>query len=228
MSPFGNSFGGPLDDEDIDAIVAYIRAWEANPPVELPPEIEINVETVSLDAREIYAQLCAQCHGPGGEGGIGPSFQDPLYQASRTDTQLLNSINLGHEATAMIGWGDILSADQILQLVTLIREFISSPETGQPAPGQVSFAADVMPIFEAECAVCHGSLGGWDASSYEAVMTTGNNAPTVIPGDPENSLLAQKMLGTQTIGGIMPPSGLLSEEEIQIILDWITAEAMDN
>ena len=39
MSPFSSSFGGPLDDEDIDTIVAFIRSWEANPPVELPPEI---------------------------------------------------------------------------------------------------------------------------------------------------------------------------------------------
>jgi mono/diheme cytochrome c family protein len=228
MSPFGSAFGGPLDDEDVDAIVAFIRAWEANPPVELPPEIVVSVETVSLDAPEIYAQLCAQCHGPNGEGGIGPSFQNPQFQATRTDTQLLNSINLGHEATAMIGWGDILSLDQIQQLVALIREFRSSPGTAQPTPAEISFSADVMPIFEAECAICHGNLGGWDASSYEAVMTTGSNAPVVIAGDPENSLLAQKMLGTQTIGGIMPPSGLLSEDDIQIILDWIEAGATDN
>ncbi|MBK5106891.1 MAG: c-type cytochrome, partial [Anaerolineales bacterium] len=44
MSPFGSTFGGPLDDEEIDAVVAYIRAWEANPPVELPPEIAVEVD----------------------------------------------------------------------------------------------------------------------------------------------------------------------------------------
>ena len=109
----------------------------------------------------------------------------------------------------MIGWGDILSSDQIQQLVALIREFRSAPVTEQPTPGEVSFSEDVMPIFEDECAICHGNLGGWDASSYDAVMTTGNNAPVVIPGDPEVSLLAQKMLGTQSIGGIMPPGSFV-------------------
>jgi mono/diheme cytochrome c family protein len=224
MSPFGSSFGGPLDDEDVDAIVAYIRAWEANPPVELPPEIKISVETVSLDAREIYDQLCSQCHGPSGEGGIGPSFQDPQFQTTRTDTQIFDAINLGHEATSMIGWGDVLSAEQIQQLVEMIRSFRST----QPSPGEVSFSADVMPIFEAECLICHGSLGGWDSSSYVNVLGTGDHAPVIIPGDPENSLLAQKMVGTQTIGDIMPPSELLPEDEIQVILDWITAGAEDN
>ena len=228
MSPFASSFGGPLDDEQVDVIVAYMRAWEANPPVELPPEIEISVETVSLDTQEIYDQLCAQCHGPDGEGGIGPSFQESQFQATRTDTQLLNAINLGHEATAMIGWGDILSAEQIEQLVALIRAFRSSGLTTQPDHGEISFSIDVMPIFEAECVICHGSFGGWDGSSYEAVMTTGNNAPVIIPGDAENSLLAQKMVGTQTIGDIMPPGGLLAEDEVQVILDWIDAGALDN
>ena len=228
MSPFGSAFGGPLDDEDVDAIVAYIRAWEANPPVELPPEIEISVETVSLDAREIYEQLCAQCHGLSGEGGIGPSFQDPQLQAAKTDTQLFDDINLGHAATAMIGWGDVLSADQILSLVELIRSFGSSASATQPSTDEVSFSTDVMPIFEADCAICHGNLGGWDASDYDSVMTTGNNAPVIIPGDAENSLLAQKMVGTQTLGNIMPPAGLLPEDEVQIILDWIDGGALDN
>jgi mono/diheme cytochrome c family protein len=228
MSPFGSAFGGPLDDEQVDAIVAFIRSWEADPPVELPPEIEISVETVSLDAREIYEQLCAQCHGLSGEGGIGPSFQDPQLQAAKTDTQLFDDINLGHAATAMIGWGDILSAEQIQSLVELIRRFRSSPGTTAPTPADVSFTTDVMPIFEADCAICHGNLGGWDASDYDSVMTTGNNAPVIIPGDAENSLLAQKMVGTQTIGNIMPPGGLLPEDEIQIILDWIESGALDN
>jgi mono/diheme cytochrome c family protein len=229
MSPFGSAFGGPLDDDQVDAIVAFLRAWEDNPPVELPPEIVIDVrETVALDTQEIYDQLCAQCHGLNGEGGIGPSFKNAQFQANRTDTQLFNTINLGHEATAMIGWGDILSAEQIQGLVEFIRSFRSSTTTGQPPAEEVSFSADVMPIFDADCIVCHGSFGGWDASTFNSVMTSGNNAPVVISGDAENSLLAQKILGTQTIGAIMPPAGSLPEDEIQVILNWIDSGALDN
>jgi mono/diheme cytochrome c family protein len=231
MSPFGSAFGGPLDDEDIDAIVAFIRSWEANPPVELPPEIVVAVDVednVVLDTREVYDQLCAQCHGLQGEGGLGPSFQDRQFQATRTDTQLFNAINLGHEATSMIGWGDVFSVEQIQQMIELIRQFRTSPVADQPPTEGVSFASDVMPIFDAECAACHGNFGGWDASTYTSVLGTGNNAPVIIPGDPENSLLAQKMVGTQLIGDIMPPAALLPEDEIQVVLDWIAEGALDN
>lgn len=230
MSPFGSSFGGPLDDDEIDALVAFIRSWEANPPVELPPEVA--VEQISLSGAEIFQELCAQCHGPNGEGGIGPSFVDAEFKSRHTETSLFNVINEGHEATAMIGWGEVLSAEQIQQLVEFIIQMeLAEPVTEEPSPiitDAPKFSADVMPIFEAECIVCHGSLGGWDASSYEAVMTTGNNAPVVIPGDSEGSLLAQKLLGTHTEGAIMPPSGKLADGEIQIIVDWIDAGALEN
>jgi cytochrome c551/c552 len=56
-------------------------------------------------------------------------------------------------------------------------------------------------------------------------MKTGDHAPVVIPGDANGSLLAQKLLGTQASGVIMPPSGKLSDAEIEIILDWIKAGA---
>ncbi len=227
MSPFGSEFGGPLDVEDVDAIVAYMRTWEANPPVELPPEV--SAARVDLSGEEIYTDLCAQCHGMSGEGGIGPSLSDTGFQDANSDQEIFDTISLGHEATAMIGWGEILSTEQIQQVVDFIRTLERSPGSGPtPTPGPVSFTADVMPIFEAKCGVCHGNLGGWDAATYETVMTSGNNAPVVISGDPENSLLAQKLIGTHEEGAIMPPAGKLSDDEIQIVLDWIAEGAEDN
>lgn len=91
----------------------------------------------------------------------------------------------------------------------------------------ISFAIDVMPIFEARCVDCHGTDGSWDASSYESVMTTGDHAPVVIPGDVEGSLLAQKLVGTHEEGRRMPPWPLrkLSDDLIQVVFDWIAAGA---
>ena len=225
MSPFGSSAGGPLDDDQIDTIVSYMRSWETNPPVELPPEV--TSAQVSVSGSEIYQELCAQCHGLDGEGGIGPALREPEFQASVTDEYLFDTINKGHAATSMIGWGEILSADQIQQLVDFIRQL--KPEEGKPAPtptaGPISFSADILPIFKAKCIVCHGKLGGWDGSNYDAAMSSGDHAPVILPGDAAGSLLAQKLLGTQTVGEIMPPAGKLSDDEIQTILQWIESGA---
>ena len=76
--------------------------------------------------------------------------------------------------------------------------------------------------------MCHGSMGGWDSTSYAKVMSTGDNAPVVIAGDPEGSLLVQKLIGTHSQGTIMPPGGKLPDDQIQTIVDWIASGAKDN
>lgn len=220
MSAFSTEFGGPLDDEEIDAIVAFIRSWEANPPVEIPPEVV--VKTLSLEGPAIYNQICAQCHGDYGEGKIGPSLISISFQSKNTDQDIFNTINLGHEATAMIDWGDILSAQQIQDLVKFIRELGNKASDEATSP---TFINDVLPIFEKQCNVCHGSSGGWNGTSYDSVMTSGEHGPTVIPGNVANSLLAQKIQNLQTIGNMMPPGGQMSEQDIQTILSWIAAGA---
>lgn len=223
MSPFATQFGGPLDSDDIDAIVSYLRSWEANPPVEYPPEVA--VRTVAIDGEQVYADVCAQCHGREGGGLIGPSLRSAEFQASVTDAKLFDSINLGHRATSMIGWGEILNSDQINELVRFIRQL---GDGEAEAAGPPAFSADVQPILQASCALCHGTAGGWDASSYQTVVNSGDNGPAVIPGDLDNSLLAQKLLGTQEQGAVMPPGAPLPSNQIQIILDWIAAGALDN
>lgn len=224
MSPFGTSFGGPLDDDEIDAIVAFLRSWEANPPVEIPPEVVPG--PVAASGSEVYMEICSQCHGSAGGGGIGPALNNTEYQVSVTDGELFEVISLGHEASAMVPWGEILTSDQIQQLVTYIRTL--DTESAVPTPEGVSYVRDIVPIFEASCAGCHGALGGWDASTYGSVVNSGDNGPAVIPGDAEGSLLAQKVLGTHTFGTIMPPAGRLPEEQIQLIIDWISVGAPDN
>jgi mono/diheme cytochrome c family protein len=227
MSPFGTAFGGPLDEEQIDAVVAYMRSWEADPPVEFPPALERGSPASS--GRTIFMEICASCHGDNGQGVFGPALVGEEFETSLTDQEIFDVIKYGHEATEMVAWGEILSSDQIDQLVQHIRS-LTPAEGEEPTPSGAipSFANDLVPILEAECVACHGTLGGWDASTYNAFMNTGNNAPVVIPGDPEESLLAQKLLGTQTEGTIMPPSGKLADDLIQLFLDWITAGAPDN
>jgi len=229
MSPFGESYGGPLNDEQIDSIVAFIRRWETNPPVELPPEIISATpsapEEPSLSGSQVFISVCASCHGDNGEGGVGPALNTQEFQEAYDDQAIFDVISNGHEATSMIAWGEILTSEQISQLVQFIRRLDSS----RPAADSISFSDQVVPIFQAQCQACHNSqtaLGGWDSTTFEAVTTTGNSRNVVIPGDIENSVLAQRVTGTQ--GAIMPPSGQMSEDEIQIILDWIAAGAPEN
>ena len=228
MSPFGIANGGNMDDDQINSIVTYLRSWQANPPVTTPPQFII--PTLSLTAEQVYGTICAQCHGAKGEGSVGPPLND---LADDTDLEITGVISQGITNTTMLSFGSILSDEQVKGLIAIIRQFSpSQPGTqptpgGQPAPSDLTFEADILPIFEQRCVMCHGTSGGWDASDYQEAMTSGDHAPAIIPGDITKSVLAQKLLGTATFGEVMPPSGKLPDATIQIILDWIAAGAVE-
>jgi cytochrome c5 len=129
----------------------------------------------------------------------------------------------------MLGVGGVFSQDQIKQLVSLVRN-LKIGSTGAATPGgKTTFSGRVLPILQTKCQMCHNTspkLGGWDATTYESVMTSGENSPVVVAGDVSKSLLAQLLQGTN--GKFMPPAGALPSEDIQAILDWIAAGAQDD
>jgi len=96
-----------------------------------------------------------------------------------------------------------------------------------PTPNDdVSFAADIQPIFNQYCASCHN--GGLDpdlreGTSYNFITVT--DPDQVVPGDAEGSELYQRLIG---VGNIMPPSGALSNTDIDLVRDWINQGALNN
>ena len=227
MPPFGATNGGQLSDDELDAVVAFIRSWEANPLVIEPTPGVTPVPTpIGLTPQEVYSNLCAQCHGASGEGGSGPALNTSEFQQTTPDQEVFAAIDQGFPGSSMIAWGKLLSTSQINQLVQFIRSLSGLP-TQTPSTSAPTFSGSVLLIFESKCAACHGTMGAWNAASYSSVMTTGAHGPVVIPGDPTNSLLVQKLQGTQQIGVLMPPAGKLSDAEIQIIIDWILNGALE-
>jgi len=95
------------------------------------------------------------------------------------------------------------------------------------APAAVSFAADVLPIFETRCQRCHGTgqaQAGLHLTSYADVLAGSSNGAVVVPGSADDSSLVD-----QIVSGQMPLGGTkLPESEIQTIVNWINAGAPDN
>jgi len=97
----------------------------------------------------------------------------------------------------------------------------------------ISFTYDVKPIFELNCIECHGQNGSanLNLSTYEDLMSgESNNGPVVIPYQPENSLLYQKIASDNPPIGQRMPYGRnqLSHSDISIIEQWILEGAKDN
>lgn len=117
MPAWSVDFGGPLTDEDVRDVVAFIRAWEPTAP-EIQPE-----QFVPDPARGalLFSGTCAVCHGDGGRGAEdAPRINDPERLQALPDEWYRSVIRNGRPAKGMPTWGTVLSPAQIEDLVALI------------------------------------------------------------------------------------------------------------
>ncbi len=111
----------------------------------------------------------------------------------------------------------------------------TGPTLPDPTDGDITFEEFVYdPIFVTYCNGCHigGTQGGFtmgdDAASALAAMIdmpSSTGTSYVTPADSANSYVLQKMQGMGN-GGVMPPAGMISAEEIQRVADWIDGGAL--
>ena len=85
-------------------------------------------ENVMAGAK-LYRQMCARCHGLSGESdnAYGRSFYPPAPRLTHgrslyTDSEMFWIIKHGIRNTAMLAWGNLLSDEEIWQVVTMLRE----------------------------------------------------------------------------------------------------------
>tara|TARA_R100000005_G_C4945013_1_gene167933 strand:+ start:261 stop:635 length:375 start_codon:yes stop_codon:yes gene_type:complete len=103
-------------------------------------------------------------------------------------------------------------------------------------PEDVSYSADIQTIFTSSCggSGCHvgSSINGVNVSSYNATMNSiGSQYGTeiVVPGNPDDSPLVDKIEANPEIGSRMPLGrSSLTPTEINQIRAWITGGAEDN
>jgi menaquinol-cytochrome c reductase cytochrome b/c subunit len=203
---------------------------------------------------DLYAIQCVECHGAEGEGGevkgvegmegkiLAPiNSKDVMY--TRTDETLANTINYGQPDSGMPGFGKAyggeLSIADIEAIVNFMRytwdDRVEMPKEAQGgaipilAAGEVpSYEKHIQPISKKYCISCHRSgktNNHYLMGSYDEIMTSGDHAPNIIPGDLTSNMI--RMLHREDIdaGGPMPPSKELKPELIAIFELWVQAGA---
>lgn len=100
--------------------------------------------------------------------------------------------------------------------------------TSARADEQVAFERDIAPILLGRCLECHNEQeqsGGLDLTRQAALARGGESGSPVVAGDPESSLLLQRV-----VAGEMPPerqgrAQKLPDAEIALLERWIRAGA---
>lgn len=168
-----------LSEEQIQAITQYVRQAFLRPATVASAPV----------GGQIYADYCSVCHGDTGQGavwatsGLNPppvNFTLPQTQASLDRKRMIKSVAYGRPETAMTGWKNRLSDEQIEIVVDyVIKAFMSSSDAYKNASASDKSTAESthadmsLPLpselqgdairgaalYMANCTACHGVSG---------------------------------------------------------------------
>lgn len=89
----------------------------------------------------------------------------------------------------------------------------------------LTYERDIRPVLKTHCFSCHGesnsTKGGLDVRLHRLLIKGGQSGPALVPGDPNASLLFQKI----SEGKMPPGEDHLSSLEVDLLETWIAAGA---
>jgi mono/diheme cytochrome c family protein len=176
MPAWNQSHGGPLTDEDVTQLVAFVRSWE-------PTAIDRKSLPLVGDidrGNNIFKNVCGICHGQNGVGtDKSPALNDAAKLSQFDDAWYKDTIMQGRPAKGMPTWGTVLSPQQIADVLAVIDKWRANPIVPTPAPitstvevarpsnaggpgsaiGLTGDPKNGSIIFVDNCQKCHGEQG---------------------------------------------------------------------
>jgi mono/diheme cytochrome c family protein len=128
MPAWGEKEGG-LRPAEVDAVVAHVRSFGNGIPSPLETEPRRWAKGDVKAGARLFADVCASCHGPNGEGKEGPALHNQGLLANATDRYLIETIHRGRRGTSMPSFAAsttanrLLSDEEIESIVTFIRSW---------------------------------------------------------------------------------------------------------
>ena len=229
------------------ALAPEKEAEESTVATTLPDQI--------VAGQDLYSIHCTECHGDDGsvsvitgvEGLEGEEItpinsRDVLYTI--TDSAMSEVIAYGRPSAGMPPFGKTyggeLTKSEIDYVITFMRYMwddrfeapVIKPLYPPLAEGEVpSYDVHIQPIVKRYCVSCHRAgkdNNNFLMTSYEEILTTGDqSANNVIAGD-ENSYLLQIIQahpildenGNEVIG-VMPPTKALKPDIVDVFIRWV-------
>ncbi|WP_051669964.1 PSD1 and planctomycete cytochrome C domain-containing protein [Bryobacter aggregatus] len=191
------------------------------------------VPRFETDVLPILQSKCLACHNAKmKQAELSLETRDDLLTGGKTGAAVVPGKAVDSLLLAMVGSGKMPMGGKPLppEEAAAIRNWIDSGALKQgeeiltrPVPARDVFAS----ILGAKCFVCHGrreQQGGLDLRTRESMLKGGKSGPALVPGDPEKSLIVQRIAKQQ-----MPPPHLqeqfsvrgVDSGELEKLTQWI-------
>lgn len=193
---------GKLTSKEFDALVAYLRSLEPLAPV-FEPGAPAPIEPAEGDA--LFAQQCAPCHGPRGEGSeLAPPLAAKDNEVTTSDERIHGTLAMGVAGTAM-GSFRTLDAGQLRAVVAAVRalprlevsraKWLGRP--GDPVRGGALYREHCVRCHEPEAGKAESKGPGLLNPAFLSVAGDGYLAGTIIRGRPGAEMPAFGVAGLE-------------------------------
>lgn len=164
------------------------------------------------EGADLYAQSCAQCHGPRGLGDGAdarlynpkpPPLGDPVEMRDRSPGAMYRVVSVGVAGTPMAGFAASLTVNERWNIISYVMTLRSTPQRVAEGEG----------LFAQRCVQCHGPLGAGDG----ALAQTLSRMPQEIGSLAWQAARSDEQLLTVVRDGVpgsaMPPSRDLTAQQ---------------
>jgi len=130
----------PLSHEEYEIVMTKAKAAKDAQMALAGNNIdENNVERTSDPAvlakgKAIFDRSCVPCHGPEGQGLIGPNFTDNYWLHGGTIKDVFTTIKYGVPQKGMISWQSQLSPSDIHDVANFVLSLVGTTPKNPPAP----------------------------------------------------------------------------------------------
>jgi mono/diheme cytochrome c family protein/rhodanese-related sulfurtransferase len=139
MAAYGKNRGGPLDDAQIGAIVAWLRS--RGPSAKLLPPVSLTGDPKR--GAQLFEKHCQSCHGTEQKRASAPQLHNPEWLATAPPAFIRHAIVNGRPPTPMLSFSGRLSGPEIDDLVAL---FVSLKPSQPSAPVQNTKVPENLPV----------------------------------------------------------------------------------
>lgn len=142
MTPWSQAYGGPLNEQEIEDVVAFVASLSGGRSPMAPTATPMPVTPVPTvpgatgdptQGKVLFAENCAMCHGEGGQGRAGASL-DKGFASIDPQQFVRATVAQGIENTAMPAWSQSYGGPLTESEIDDISAFIvSMPSQSQPS-----------------------------------------------------------------------------------------------
>ena len=126
-----------MEMEKAEKAIAAFRAQQAD----LVTEENVTALTADSDlslGQSIYQVNCVACHGPGGEGGVGPNLTDPYWIHGGGIKNVFRTITYGVPEKGMIAWSAQMRPSDIQKVSSYVLTLQgTNPPNGKEPEGDL-------------------------------------------------------------------------------------------